>query len=64
MQQIIDLDSTSITNLLKEEDAQTIALFSVTFLQPKARKSLMGLPERQREIVVEKLARSSPLPLR
>ena len=38
MQQIIDLDATSIMNLLKEEDAQTIASYSVTFLQPKARK--------------------------
>ena len=38
MQQIIDLDSTSITNLLKEEDAQTIALVLSYLSAPKAQK--------------------------
>ena len=62
MQQIIDLDSTSITNLLKEEDAQTIALV-LSYLSAKGSEVLMGLPERQREIVVEKLATLESTPI-
>lgn len=63
MQHIIDLDSTSITNLLKEEDAQTIALVLSYLSAAKGSEVLMGLPERQREIVVEKLATLESTPI-
>ena len=63
MQQIIDLDSTSICNLVKEEDAQTIALVLSYLSATKGSEVLMGLPERQREIVVEKLATLEPTPI-
>lgn len=63
MQQIIDLDSTSICNLLKEEDAQTIALVLSYLSATKGSEVLMGMPERQREIVVEKLATLEPSPI-
>ena len=63
MQQIIDLDSTSITNLLKEEDAQTIALVLSYLSAAKGSEVLMGLPDRQREIVVEKLATLESTPI-
>ena len=63
MQQIIDLDPTSITNLLKEEDAQTIALVLSYLSAAKGSEVLMGLPERQREIVVEKLATLESTPI-
>lgn len=63
MQQIIDLDYTSITNLLKEEDAQTIALVLSYLSAAKGSEVLMGLPERQREIVVEKLATLESTPI-
>ena len=63
MQQIIDLDSTSITDLLKEEDAQTIALVLSYLSAAKGSEVLMGLPERQREIVVEKLATLESTPI-
>ena len=63
MQQIIDLDFTSITNLLKEEDAQTIALVLSYLSAAKGSEVLMGLPERQREIVVEKLATLESTPI-
>ena len=63
MQQIIDLDATSITNLLKEEDAQTIALVLSYLSAAKGSEVLMGLPERQREIVVEKLATLESTPI-
>ena len=63
MQQIIDLDATSIMNLLKEEDAQTIALVLSYLSAAKGSEVLMGLPERQREIVVEKLATLESTPI-
>ena len=63
MQHIIDLDSTSICNLLKEEDAQTIALVLSYLSATKGSEVLMGLPERQREIVVEKLATLESTPI-
>ena len=63
MQQIIDLDATSITNLLKEEDALTIALVLSYLSAAKGSEVLMGLPERQREIVVEKLATLESTPI-
>ena len=63
MQQIIDLDSSQICNLLKEEDAQTIALVTSYLSATKGSEVLMGLPERQREIVVEKLATLESTPI-
>ena len=63
MQQIIDLDATSISNLIKEEDAQTIALVLSYLSSAKGSKVLMTLPERQREIVVEKLATLESTPI-
>ena len=63
MQHIIDLDSTSICNLLKEEDAQTIALVLSYLSATKGSEVLMGLPERQREIVIEKLATLESTPI-
>ena len=63
MQHIIDLDSISICNLLKEEDAQTIALVLSYLSATKGSEVLMGLPERQREIVIEKLATLESTPI-
>ncbi len=63
MQQIIDLDATSISNLIKEEDAQTIALVLSYLSSAKGSEVLMTLPERQREIVVEKLATLESTPI-
>ena len=63
MQQIIDLDATSISNLIKEEDPQTIALVLSYLSSAKGSEVLMSLPERQREIVVEKLATLESTPI-
>lgn len=63
MQQIIDLDSISICNLLKEEDPQTIALVVSYLSSPKGAEVLMSLPEKTREIVVEKLATLESTPI-
>jgi flagellar motor switch protein FliG len=63
MQQIIDLDATSISNLIKEEDPQTIALVLSYLSSAKGSEVLMTLPERQREIVVEKLATLESTPI-
>jgi flagellar motor switch protein FliG len=63
MQGIIDLDASQICNLLKEEDAQTIALVTSYLSATKGSEVLMGLPERQREIVVEKLATLESTPI-
>ena len=63
MQQIIDLDATSISNLMKEEDPQTIALVLSYLSSAKGSEVLMTLPERQREIVVEKLATLESTPI-
>jgi flagellar motor switch protein FliG len=63
MQQIIDLDATSISNLIKEEDAQTIALVLSYLSSAKGSEVLMTLPDRQREIVVEKLATLESTPI-
>ena len=63
MQQIIDLDAVSISNLMKEEDPQTIALVLSYLSSAKGSEVLMTLPERQREIVVEKLATLESTPI-
>ena len=63
MQQIIDLDSVSICNLLKEEDPQTIALVVSYLPAQKGSEVLMSLPEKVREMVVEKLATLESTPI-
>ena len=63
MQQIIDLDSVSICNLLKEEDPQTIALVVSYLPAQKGSEVLMSMPDRVREIVVEKLATLESTPI-
>ena len=63
MQQIIDMDSLGITNLIKEEQPQTVALV-VSYLPPaKASDVLLRLPESIRETVVERLAKLEPTPI-
>ena len=63
MQQIIDMDPLGITNLIKEEQPQTIALV-VSYLPPaKAGDVLLRLPESIRETVVERLAKLEPTPI-
>ena len=52
MQQIIDMDPLGITNLIKEEQAQTISLV-LSYLPPaKAGDVLLRLPESVRETVI------------
>jgi|TARA_B100001971_G_scaffold206120_1_gene224478 flagellar motor switch protein FliG len=63
MQQIIDLDATSICNLVKEEDAQTIALLVSYLSAAKGSEVLMSLPEKVREVVIEKLATLESTPI-
>ncbi len=63
MQQIIDLDSVSICNLLKEEDPQTIALVVSYLPAQKGSEVLMSMPDRVRELVVEKLATLESTPI-
>ena len=63
MQQIIDMDSLGITNLIKDEQPQTVALV-VSYLPPaKASDVLLRLPESIRETVVERLAKLEPTPI-
>ena len=63
MQQIIDMDSLGVTNLIKEEQPQTIALV-ISYLPPaKASDVLLRLPESIRETVVERLAKLEPTPI-
>ena len=63
MQQIIDMDPLGITNLIKEEQPQTIALV-VSYLPPaKAADVLLRLPESVQETVVERLAKLEPTPI-
>ena len=63
MQQIIDLDAISICNLLREEDAQTVALVVSYLSAAKGSEVLMSLPEKQREVVIEKLATLESTPI-
>lgn len=63
MQQIIDLDATSICNLLKEEDPQTIALVVSYLSAAKGSEVLMSLPDKVREVVIEKLATLESTPI-
>ena len=63
MQQIIDLDAISICNLLREEDAQTVALVVSYLSAAKGSEVLMSLPDKQREMVIEKLATLESTPI-
>ena len=63
MQQIIDLDAVSICNLLREEDAQTIALVVSYLSAAKGSEVLMSLPDKQREMGIEKLATLESTPI-
>ena len=63
MQQIIDLDALAICNLLKEEDPQTVALVLSYLSAAKGSEVLMSLPEKERELVVEKLATLESTPI-
>ena len=63
MQQIIDLDAISICNLLREEDAQTVALVVSYLSAAKGSEVLMSLPEKVREVVIEKLATLESTPI-
>ena len=63
MQQIIDLDAVSICNLLREEDAQTIALVVSYLSAAKGSEVLMSLPDKVREVVIEKLATLESTPI-
>lgn len=63
MQQIIDLDSVAIVNLIKDEDSQAIALVVSYLSAQKGSEVLMQLPEATREMVVEKLATLASTPI-
>ena len=63
MQLIIDLDALAICNLLKEEDPQTVALVVSYLSAQKGSEVLMSLPEKERELVVEKLATLESTPI-
>jgi len=63
MQLIIDLDALAICNLLKEEDPQTVALVVSYLSAAKGSEVLMSLPEKERELVVEKLATLESTPI-
>ncbi len=63
MQQIIDLDAVSICNLLREEDPQTIALVVSYLSAAKGSEVLMSLPDKVREVVIEKLATLESTPI-
>ena len=63
MQQIIDLDATSICNLLKEEQPQTIALVVSYLTAQKGSEVLKSLPESLQEQVIERLATLASTPI-
>jgi flagellar motor switch protein FliG len=63
MQLIIDLDALAICNLLKEEDPQTVALVVSYLSAQKGSEVLMSLPDKERELVVEKLATLESTPI-
>jgi flagellar motor switch protein FliG len=63
MQQIIDLDATSICNLLKEEQPQTVALVLSYLTAQKGSEVLKSLPESLQEQVIERLATLASTPI-
>lgn len=63
MQQIADMDARQIFNLLKHEQAQTIALV-ISYLKPeKASQVLTQVRPDMREQVIERLATLAPTPI-
>ncbi len=63
MQQVIDMDSRNVVNLVKSEQPQTIALI-ISYLPPdKASQVLALLRPEIRETVVERLASMAPIPV-
>jgi len=63
MQQIIDLDGVAICNLIKDEDPQAIALVISYLSAQKGSEVLILLPEKTREMVIEKLATLESTPI-
>jgi flagellar motor switch protein FliG len=63
MQQIIDMESMAICNMIKEEQPQTIALVISYLTAQKGAEVLLILPENIREQVVERLATLSSTPI-
>ncbi len=63
MQQIIDMEAVAITNLIKEEQPQTIALVLSYLTAQKGAEILLQLPDNVREQVVERLATLASTPI-
>jgi flagellar motor switch protein FliG len=63
IQQIIDMEARQIFNLIKHEQAQTIALI-ISYLPPeKSSQLLVLLREEMREHVIDRLATLAPTPI-
>lgn len=63
MQQVIDMDPRNIVNLVKAEQAQTIALIVSYLTSEKASQVLALLRSEVRESVIERLALMAPIPI-
>ncbi len=63
MQQVIDMDPRNIVNLVKAEQAQTIALIVSYLTSEKASQVLAMLRSEVRESVIERLASMAPIPV-
>ncbi|MBI3416275.1 MAG: flagellar motor switch protein FliG [Verrucomicrobia bacterium] len=63
MQQIIEMDARQICNLIRHEQAQTIALLTSYLAPDKASQLLALLGTELREQVVERLASLAPTPI-
>ena len=63
MQQVIDMDPRNIVNLVKAEQAQTIALIVSYLTSEKASQVLALLRSEVRESVIERLASMAPIPV-
>ena len=63
MQQIVEMDSRQIFNMIKNEQAQTIALITSYLSPEKASQVLSLLRPEMREQVVERLANLAPTPV-
>jgi flagellar motor switch protein FliG len=63
LQKLMELDTRQIFNLIKQEQAQTIALIASYFTSEKTSQLLAIMRPEQREQVVERLATLSPTPI-
>lgn len=63
MQQITDMDARQIVNMVKSEQAQTIALIASYLSPDKASQVLQLLRSELRDAVVERLATMAPTPI-